>query len=389
MACKLCAFVDESGNTGNVNLTKKQFLNYLDQPTFALAGILVPEDKLQLVRAQLIVVLKTKLHRSREAKSVKELKNNPALIIKTLDILRKAGCVVYVEQMDKEFYIVVNFITSFLVRYDHICQSPFKDSLIIKQVLVNHADILMRNLPKKFYESAVTLFNCRDEKSFYEFVDVLLSDFSRDVYPDEFYNMIMAFYVFFNERLLEGDDVGDLLNFLLPSVGFQLNKKQAPLLPHEEAFFSIVARMEWYRKQRRYASLVVCHDEQNEFRPIIERAWSHLKLKSQTKDEVASTLLGPKNGFDYNISPQSELVFEDSKKEPLLQASDLISGAVNSIWKCHRNGQVLSSHMQTIFRLLNDFNDKSSMPSVHWVTETAQTKSLFKKYDSSKYVTLS
>ncbi len=104
-------YVDESGNSGDLVNTGEAF-DFGQQPVFALAGLGLDDGEAFAVELERLRAR----HRinSRELKSA-ALKNKPGFVQDLVDCLKERRCPVFIEVVDKHFFICATMVNHFVV----------------------------------------------------------------------------------------------------------------------------------------------------------------------------------------------------------------------------------------------------------------------------------
>ncbi len=156
-------FVDESGQTGCV-IQKKEILNFINSPTFALAAIVVDNEKIDKLEQE-YKKFKKKFSISDEIKGSDLLtkKNNDKLKYFIDNVLSKAN--VYINIYDKRFYLSTLLLFSF-------CGLECLENY--KYDIYNQASILSRQ-KDEFFVEYLKFIEKPNELAFRKYLDYLIS----------------------------------------------------------------------------------------------------------------------------------------------------------------------------------------------------------------------
>lgn len=306
---KFDVFVDESGNSGDAIDPSSAFSG---QPSFCLVG--VGERSGSGVLAGILQELRSKYGIVAVEPKGRILRRRPKFIDELVEKLHGAGCPVFVELMDKHYYLCTN-ITVFLFR-------------ITEHTLANLvADLLATYLSPSDLVPYAQFARNPNEETFQKFLVDLLSCL-RDVasrttgMPHCHFNKLVQITqgIMYDDRgCCDGSAVA--CNEFLPPPDHS-GARYFALLPHVNAFTNLYARVNLVAKTWDVASVI--HDEQQQFDTILqEYAWS---LESNAHlTQIEAIHRASHASFDFS-KKNTSLSFARSKSEAGIQIADVIAG---------------------------------------------------------------
>lgn len=311
-------YIDESGNTGDIIKTGKNF-DFGSQPLFALSAIGVNDvDALHTKIAQL-----KKKHKiqQKELKSTKIYKNKPDFICDLVDYIKSEKIPFFIELVDKKYFISCNIVNCVVIP-PYFSSSDHR-SLLVRNVF---SDFIYSKDSSLIYEGFINCCMVPTEETLLSYMGELKVYFEKytEYFPDP--NMISDgiaksldesiddFYI------IKRNEKDNAFKRFIPIPDENKNGKDVWLLPNLSSFNSIYARINKYKK-RKLSEVTIIHDEQVQFDEIITKI--HQELGSIDGLADVATLSG-----DYNFIEKSQLQFIDSKDNIAVQISDVISGFV-------------------------------------------------------------
>jgi hypothetical protein len=331
-------YLDESGNTGD--LANAATLNFGDQPYFALACIGLSdhtrfEAEFQHLRSNYGI-------RSREIKS-SILKSKPQFGLDLVRLLLAQEASVFIEAVDKTFYICANIVTSLLMPALGNDLSPANAAR-----LNAFADLLQMCLPKELIHGYAVF--CRTQSK--STLVALLRDFRSwiEELPPTSLTIQLMMIVELNlgtaQRISSDNDLARYLPF--PSIS--KTNKAIWMLPHSTSLTSIYARINKFHRGK-VADLTLVHDEQLQFDTVLHQ------MKVDT-DAFGTSADAPRLAHaDYRFSQAGTLCFASSATNLGIQATDVIAGLV-----VRYIGLSLSGMAQSNEVLASAFRDLTALP---------------------------
>jgi hypothetical protein len=126
-------YIDESGNTGDLSTVRLESY-FTEQRMFALAAF---GRNLDGEFNNKILSIKTKHRLQADEIKSRQAYDKPGFIIDLLDILEERGCPIFIELVDKHFFVVVNIIERMVAPYVGECDIQ-PDALWMKGVMANY-----------------------------------------------------------------------------------------------------------------------------------------------------------------------------------------------------------------------------------------------------------
>lgn len=327
-------YIDESGNTGNIELNKDLKWNFQDQPHFALGALYLNKDKCEDIELSISKILQKydpKLGGENELKSKANYIFKIDLLKELTELLLANNVKFYFDVADKKFKAIMN-----MVEY---CVYPYYlygrlGIIQTRNERVDTANLLYKTLPDKNIKIFIDI--CQgpleeDTKNrFLEFLNVLKAHYisqKRDSGIIE--NVIKVVMDHENYNL-------DLKN-LLPVKDFNNKGTEESFLPNVDAFNNLLGQIG--RKVSYGDKLYVYHDKQAQFSKVLCE-WSKVLKKRGVSIE--------------------HLDFYDSKEHLLIQVIDFYTGTLLRLYKgiinstyLNRNDTDLMKILKPIFRDCN------------------------------------
>ncbi len=314
-------YIDESGNTGET-LSKDSKFNFIDQPYYVLAGLLLDEnsqiDLSAFVNSQ---IQKHRIQRN-ELKAKKIYESKPNFIAELVDYIVINEIPFFIELMDKHFYLHVQLVEYFILPYYSL---PINDENISSKRFL--ASTLGQYLNESIYQSFIDAIKVNTRESLENFYDILITHFERAGH-DEIKVNVEQTKIDYLERKEEDPDMA--LKEFFPIPDKNPNNRRIHLLPNFNAFTNLVARTQKYVDDKLINKVFeIIHDEQKQFDVIFQSALDQMK-NVETDKLFKMTHITEKGRF--NIESSIKLNFKDSKTDILIQVSDLIAGVIMRFW---------------------------------------------------------
>lgn len=314
-------YIDESGNTGET-LSKDSKFNFIDQPYYVLAGILL-DDNSQIALSAFINSQITK-HRiqGNELKAKNVYDSKPTFIAELVDYIVTNKIPFFIELMDKHFYLHVQLVEYFIVPYYSL---PINDENIFRKRFI--ASTLGQYLNQNIYQSFIDAIKENTSESLENFYDILITHFEQAGHNEIKINVEQT-KIDYLERKAEDPDKA--LKEFFPIPDENPNKRLIHLLPNFNAFTNLIARTQKYVDDSSINKIFeIIHDEQKQFDIIFQSALEQMK-NVETDKLVEKTHITEKGRF--NIDNSIKLNFKDSKTDILIQVADLIAGVIMRFW---------------------------------------------------------
>lgn len=324
----LFVFIDESGNTGEINIDEKSINHFFNQPFFTLAGLGFTVEKEEEIIKEVTHLKKEHGIKSDELKASKLLRKRVSFIADVFQLLFKNQIPLFIEITDKKYYILMQIVDNVILTKDLIPSEMglIRDLAFVKRTM---ADYLSQNIS----DTPLILFSkcCfrPDVDLFQSFLNVLKEEITRinDETSESIMRHLNKTCDDFQELRLKDEKEALYYYLPIPDKGFT---KDIFLLPHVNSFSNLCARAEQYRCDQGLSRLTLIHDGQKEFSDIIKNTLNNMKEISNIDFIKKVDSIIPQSKF--NIDPDIELIFKSSKESLLLQLSDIVAGTINRIW---------------------------------------------------------
>jgi len=358
-------YLDESGNTGDAAT-----LEWPDQPTFVLAAVGQREagegigGHLSRLRDEYHIQMP-------ELKGSKLFETKDQFIEQLVTWLIDEGHPIYVEVMDKKYFVTTLLVSYFLSTPQKAMRdiTEVRDCNIIANIICNqfsssvirsYGEACLKRTPNAVYrfmgdfvmEIRDQAGNAKPPGSWKSQADVEqwanLSDISQRGYA-----RTKAFEKM-RDDVAEGQDLVD--PFLPPA---ETNKRGevVAMLPHYSAFGNMYARI---NAQYRGEEIELVHDEQDHFDQIL----SDLQCSMKSNRYAYISELHKEAGMPWSGStsldfrPNQTIRFSDSKDEVGIQVADVIAGFCRKYfdWYAWEDDQYLSDATERTAEMLREMS---------------------------------
>ncbi|MDR3602545.1 MAG: DUF3800 domain-containing protein [Desulfosporosinus sp.] len=148
-------FIDESGNTGAINFNSK--FNFLDQPYFALGGILIDVNYENMLLQEISEIFHKNGIQGELKFTNKKYKNNEKLISELLNTINSYSCELFFDITNKKYKIIHN-ITDYCVYpyYERQIETKNEEFRMLLKVIT---DYLYNELSDAVVQKFVNLCN--------------------------------------------------------------------------------------------------------------------------------------------------------------------------------------------------------------------------------------
>lgn len=361
-------YIDESGHTGDL-LTAGSGFGFNGQPHFVLAGV-GPMDPDQAARMLANVVAKHRL-KMREVKS-EDLGKRPAVARDLALALREQGIALFVEAVDKVFYLIVSIVNC------HILPPTAGTPLDEEDRYVRNglADFLYQGLPDEALERFIEACRQDTPEAVRASLEYLLA-WARDSDAEDkgertlLDNIAGSVAESIDDLdLALADDPRGHRRFLpLPDAG----KGNATywVLPNYSSLTNLYARINRYR-QGRLKGVALVHDAQTHYDAILREAKAAVERFVDTTQHVHP-------GADYAFRESATLSFADSKQTPGLMIADVIAGHVRRVLRDHMTEQPIHDTALDAFLSIWNAQDVERGAGLNLVLPTAAVQRLQKR----------
>lgn len=314
---KINFFLDESGNTGNIQYNNDKF-NFLEQPYFLL-GAIEENDFLFLKYEDLI----KQISKKKEVKANFIYNKKPEFITELLSLINDYKPKIFIEITEKKFFVcaqIVDYVIFYLVKNRKYSASILKNcaNTLYDFLPDDIFKLFLNAIHTKKYEcftsffSTLTLFLETEIKKNYNYqsIEDLFETIKTHPQYDDIDNLIIMLYFL--------DTYTDLINNsdnfyleLIPPEDFNKKGKILNSLVNLPSIFSIFFRINQIYTSKK---IVFIHDQQDHFDTIFK---THFDSNTKENSFYAEDI---KNSF--------ELFFENSQTSNGIQIIDLIIGCL-------------------------------------------------------------
>ena len=363
-------YIDESGNTGE-SLVYKNKIFFGDQPYFCLAGVILPIER-KIIEAELLSLCKKYNINMLELKANKIIKKKPKFFKDYFDILDKLDIPVFIEFMDKKYYVIANMIDYLIFPcYDFPPENQGDYKFIrAKRLLSNE---LYKIISKNSYEAFSTLCLNENETNFNNAIYSIATDIIRSNVSD--LNPVLMHLKSTHESISDiyaREPKKDHLKHYYRPLPDQGTKRDLYLMPHVSSVFNMVPRFQYYAESISAESISIIHDEQSHYddtlKNTLKEIYEHTGKKgADLFKRMSEAILFSKNidGYEQwfgrpNLSfdiPKGSITmsFQISKQEIGIQMADLVAGFMTHTWRYFQENEKLPNYAvkpyQYIFRL--------------------------------------
>jgi hypothetical protein len=346
-------YIDESGNTGDLSTVRIDSY-FTEQRMFALAALGCTldqdfNDKFSALKAA---------HRiqASEIKS-KQAYDRPRFIFDLLDLLETRHCPIFIEIVDKHFFVVMNIIERMVVPYVGECDTQ-PNALWMKGVMANYMALYAPPELAHAFAACCQSRNHTEIRDLYKRIirwaqgssvpptDVAegIVRFARDSLKD-FRKLPKAKAV---ERALPIPDKNPAGKLLW-------------VLPNLTSFTNIYARINRFARKQ-VSGLTLFHDEQLQFGDIL------LHNKKLAEDLIELGLKLPLKTADFEFSQAADLQFLRSHDSVGIQIADVLAGFIaryvqDAVW----GGLPMHADKAAIFDRLVTMGDPSLGTGINFV----------------------
>lgn len=350
-------YIDESGNTGDLVNAGDAF-NFGQQPIFALSCVGI-DDPADLDRE--VEKLRTK-HRIQglELKS-SSVREKPGFVIDILAYLAKRHLPVFVEVVDKRFFICATMV-------NHTIMPPVGetdadiDTLRLKNLF---GEYMHAEMPPDVMQGYIEACQTPSIDSTRSAIKALLRWLRPRMPADE---IAAGLYLFAADTLKDLEELGaseaaDALAFL-PVPDASKADKPYWMLPHLSSFTNIYARINLLHR-RRLSGVRLLHDEQLQYDNILGAG----KLAAERFTKLGLTV--PIRCADFAFDSVAQLAFAKSHSCAGIQVADVLAGFA---MRYVQDGAIFRKSPAPLralaFHALIGSGDPSTGPGVNFVMPT-------------------
>lgn len=345
-------YIDESGNTGDLS-TVKIDAYFTDQRIFALAAFGAALDDRFTVQFSAL----RKAHRIQgpEVKS-KQIYNRPGFILDLLDLLEARDCPIFLEIVDKHYFVVMNIIERMVVPYIGACDTR-RDALWMKGVMTDHMALYA---PPDLTHAFAACCQSRDHTDIRDLYKRIIAWAAADQASPQIAGGIARFT---RDSLKDFRKLSKVkaVERALPVPDANPAGKLLWVLPNMTSFTHLYARINRYARKQ-VSGVTLFHDEQLQFGDILQYA------KTQTEKLTELDLNLPMKTADFEFSQVAKLRFLRSHESIGIQIADVLAGFIaryvqDAVW----GGAPLHSDKLAIFKRLVAMGDQSRGTGINFV----------------------
>lgn len=336
-------YMDESGNTGNIELHGDLTWNYGNQTHFALGAFYIREDIANILEE----ILKNILHKyDKKLGTEQELKSKANYVYKNklfeeiTDVLIKNKIGFYFDIANKKYKVVMT-----LVSY---CIYPYYINDFTRTQCIDMANFLFDRLPLE--EIYVFIVMCQSQHDSKKCVNELI----------DFLKRLNVFLISNKKNSI--DRVIDIVeNYnsyrlkvenLFPIKDFNNKGTKESFLPNVDAFNNLLASI-YKLRLKQDDNINIYHDEQRQFSNVLEKWVNNL------------------HDFDINIR---KINFVDSKQEILIQIADFYTGNIVRLYRKIVEYKCLNRDDRELIKIL-----KPLLENCNIVSSKSEQKEFFDK----------
>jgi hypothetical protein len=311
----LVVFVDESGNTGDAAIPSGGTL-IGPQASFALVGVGEEAGTETLGRVMTTIRARQGIHAA-EIKG-RAMDRRPGLVTELLHALREAGLPLFIEVMDKAYFVATNVVTYVLAGPWLPMETP--SGRMLANVM---ADLLTEHVGHAALVAYAGFARCPKPETF----ELLERTFRREVGEargcagsGDLKDALGQIEEVFDEAV-SACRAGAPLSHLLPPPDRSLGGKRIAMLPHVSAFTSLCARVNRFAVDSK--SVHVVHDEQSHFGGLLHGYAGLLESNAHARELLE---LVPPGLADWEFKPgRFTVAFGTSETSSGIQAADILA----------------------------------------------------------------
>lgn len=319
---ELAVCVDESGNTGDA-VAASHSAPFGGQPSFALAAVGEARDSGQI--AKLIDQLRAR-HGIRAAElKGRTMKRYPTLVTELVGSLYAPGLPIFIEVMDKEYYLATSLVSFFLGKAPWFDVSSASGKTVANAV----ADLVVEDVGTSGVASYADFARTPSADALARFVTVFRTELasaalktSRDAERRRLLETASALFEDAYEAYVQAaSHEPSAFRTLLPPPDSSLRGVPIAMLPHVPAFANLYARINRYAQDA--SRVYVLHDEQSHFGPLLRKYAADLESNEYAIELFR--LVGPQDATWTFTPGKFTLAFGESHGSAGIQAADLLA----------------------------------------------------------------
>ena len=361
-AAPIAYYIDESGNTGD--LTTASIASYVrEQRMFTLAAV---GCDLDAPFNESFEALKT-AHRiqSPEVKS-KQGYDRPQFVSGLLDLLEERGCPIFIEAVDKHYFVIANIIDRIVVPYVGVCDVQPR-TLWVKGVMADHMAVYG---PPELAQAFIACCQSRDYVEVRDFYKQIIRWAQTSRLPTE--GVAEAFVRFTRDSLKDFRKLpkSQAVERALPIPDTSPKGKLLWVLPNLTSFTHIYARINHYL-EKQVSGVTLFHDEQLQFGDILLQ--NKLVMEAFTDENVTP----PLKTADFQFSAAASLRFLRSHDSIGIQIADVLAGFIaryiqDAVW----GDGAMDGERESVFSRLVTAGDRNRGTGVNIVAPASLVRLL-------------
>lgn len=336
-------YIDESGHSGDLVTGTGRNFDFEGQPFFTLAAVGVADiSKLE----EAVALLRVE-HRvpPGELKS-KSLQSKSAFITDLLNLLIMEKCQLFVETVNKRYFVCIQIVNIILVQSGVDFGSPEKTWRWQNMA----ADWLYENITEHVLSRFVDACRTPSDHTLMSALGslLLITARTRQKWSDEFYCLMRELV---EETIraygqMREQNTKAFLEFL-PIPDQSKRAREVWILPNLSSLTNIYARINRYH-ERRLADVNLMHDHQLQLDDILSSALHSAEV-------VGDYAITPY--ADYRFLESASLQFCGSKENLGIQCADVLAGTVMRYFRDILYGQAVDGGIEIIMRKLLEGTD--------------------------------
>lgn len=346
-------YIDESGNTGDLSTVKLDSY-FTEQRMFALAALGCSLD--DAFQAKFSALKAAHRIQAPEIKS-KQVYDRPRFIIDLLDLLQMHQCPIFIEIVDKHYFVVMNIIERMVVPYVGECDTEPR-ALWMKGVM---ADYMALYAPPELVHAFAKACQSRNHTEIRDIYKRIIAwAEASHVPPKEVAEGIVRFT---RDSLKDFRKLpkAKAVEQALPIPDKNPAGKLLWVLPNLTSFTNIYARINRFAGKQ-IAGVTLYHDEQLQFADIL------LHNKKVAEDLMRFGVKLPLKTADFEFSQAADLQFLRSHDSIGIQIADVLAGFIaryvqDAVW----GGATMHPDKVTIFDRLVAAGDYSLGTGINFV----------------------
>lgn len=331
-------YIDESGNTGDLTTAGIETYGF-EQRMFTLAAVGCDLDDAFMERFK---VLRT-AHRiqSPEVKS-RQAYERPQFLSGLLDLLEERGCPIFIEAVDKHYFVIASIMDRIVVPYVGACDVQPR-TLWMKGVMADHMAIYG---PPELALAFIACCQSRDYVEVRDFYKQIIRWAQTSRLPTE--GVADAFVRFTRESLKDFRKLPKTkaVESALPIPDTSPKGKLLWVLPNLTSFTHIYARINRFL-EKQVSGVTLFHDEQLQFGDVLHQN------KGLMESFTAQDMKLPLKTADFEFSVSAKLEFLRSHDSIGIQIADVLGGFMaryiqDAVW----GGMAMDADRMAIFNRL-------------------------------------